>query len=333
MNIKEKDYVKATSDIFIKYLFGMGTKESNHLVLSFINSVLKDSDFPGITKVIQKNPFNYKEFANDKLSVLDIEVEDENKKLFNIEVQSTGDTGFRNRALYYWAKLYTSQLKKGDQYDKMLPTIGINLLDFILLPELSEYHNFFMITEGRERKYALTDHLVIHFLEIPKIKNTKMCSKMAGWLLYFKAEGQDNKMMKILLESDEDLRSAHEMYKAFNSNDKLRRYALAREKAEMDKRYFQNMAKRKEAEGLQRGLEKGLQQGIEQGIKQGIKQGIEKGELEEKHNVIIRQLELKYNLSKEEKEHILSVTDLKKLDTVLGAIVLENNKENVLKLL
>ena len=40
-------------------------------------------------------------------------------------------------------------------------------------------------------------------------------------------------MLKILLENDEDLRSAHEMYKAFNSNDKLRRYALSREKAKM----------------------------------------------------------------------------------------------------
>ena len=101
MDDKKEDYVKATSDIFIKYMFGMDTKESNHLVLSFINSVLQDSGFPAITRVIQKNPFNYQEFADDKLSVLDIEVEDENKKLFNIEVQSTGDTGFRNRALYY----------------------------------------------------------------------------------------------------------------------------------------------------------------------------------------------------------------------------------------
>ena len=55
---EKKDNVKATSDIFIKYMFGMDTKESNHLVLSFINSVLQDSDFPAITKIIQKNPFN-----------------------------------------------------------------------------------------------------------------------------------------------------------------------------------------------------------------------------------------------------------------------------------
>lgn len=317
MNEKQEDYVKATSDIFIKYMFGMDTKESNHLVLSFINSVLQDSGFPAITKVIQKNPFNYQEFIDDKLSVLDIEVEDENKKLFNVEVQSTGDTGFRNRALYYWAKLYASQLKSGSEYDVMLPTIGINILNFTLLTELPAYHNFFMITEGKEREYALTDHLIIHFLELPKIRDKEMSSKMAGWLLYLKAEGQDREMMKILLESDEDLRSAHEMYKAFNSNDKLRRYAFAREKAEMDRRYFEKMAKRREAEGLAEGLAKGR----------------EEGELEEKHNVLIRLLELKYSLSKEEKSHILSITDFKKLDAALDAFVFSKDKESVLNLL
>ena len=120
-------------------------------------------------------------------------------------------------------------------------------------------------------------------------------------------------MMKILLESDEDLKSAHEMYKAFNSNDKLRRYAFAREKAEMDKRYFENMAKRREAEGLAKGLAE--------------------GELEDKHNVLIRQLELKYGLLEKEKKHILSVTDFKKLDEALDAFVFSEDKKSVFKLL
>ncbi len=156
MNENNEDYFKATSDIFIKYLFGMDNEESNRLVLSFINAVLQDSGFPVITKVIQKNPFNYKEFLNDKLSVLDIKVENENKKIFNIEVQSSGDRNFHNRALYYWSKLYTSQLKNTDGYKGLVPAIGINILKFILLPELPAFHNFFMITEGRERKYVLT---------------------------------------------------------------------------------------------------------------------------------------------------------------------------------
>ena len=192
---KKQGNVKATSDIFIKYLFGRDTKQSIHLVISFINSVLKDSNFPIIIKVVQKNPFNYKEFGDDKLSVLDIEVEDENHKLYNIEVQSTGNTHFRNRGLYYWAKLYTSQSREGDIYDNLLPTIGINILDFILFPELPNYHNFFVITEGKNREYVLTDQLIIHFLEISKIKDKEMSSKMAAWLLYLKATGHKLRLL------------------------------------------------------------------------------------------------------------------------------------------
>ena len=119
-------------------------------------------------------------------------------------------------------------------------------------------------------------------------------------------------MLKILLENDEDLKSAHEMYKAFNNNDKLRRYALSREKAENDRQHFLYMARK---------------QGLEEGREKGIKEGIKEGELEEKHNVLIRQLELKYNLSEDEKKHILSINDFKKLDAALNAVVLVKDKE------
>lgn len=37
-------YVKPTSDIFIKYLFG--TEENKFLLLAFINAVLENSGFP-----------------------------------------------------------------------------------------------------------------------------------------------------------------------------------------------------------------------------------------------------------------------------------------------
>lgn len=315
---KNKNYVKATSDIFIKYLFGLNSPESNNLALSFINSVLENSNFPAMTKVIQKNPFNYQEYADDKLSILDVEVEDENHKLYNIEVQSTGNTHFRNRALYYWAKLYTSQFGLGDLYEYLLPAIGINILDFTLFPDLTGFHNYFLLTEGREREYVLTDQLVIHFLEISKVKDVNFSSKLERWLLYLKIEGTDNEMLKILLETDKDLQAAHELYTAFNSNDKLRRYALAREKTEHDRLHFLSMARK---EGLQEGLVK------------GIEKGIEKGELGDKHNVLVRLLQIKFGLKEEERELILSVTDFKKLDAALDGVVTVNDKESVLDIL
>ncbi len=307
---KNKTYVKATSDIFIKYMFGSDTPKSNSLALSFINSVLKNSDFPVMTKIIQKNPFNYREYVDDKLSVLDIEVEDENHKLYNIEVQSTGNTYFRNRALYYWAKLYTSQFSTGDLYEYLMPAIGINILNFTLFPELAKFHNYFILIEGREREYVLTNQMVIHFLEISKVEGTERSSKMERWLLYLKVEGTDNEMLKILLETDKDLQTAHELYTAFNSNDKLRRYALSREKAENDRLHFLSMAR-----------------------KEGLQEGLEKGELVDKHNVLIRLLQIKFDLKEEERKFILSVTDFKKLDAALDGVVTANDKESVLGIL
>jgi len=145
---------------------------------------------------------------------------------------------------------------------------------------------------------------------------------MISWLLYLKAEGQDKNMLKILLENDEDLKSAHEMYKAFNSNDKLRSYALSREKAENDRKHFLYMA-----------TKQGLEEGLEKGLKEGREEGREEGSLKEKHNVLIRQIEIKYGLSDDERKHIFSVTDFNKLDAALDGVVLAQDKENILKFL
>ena len=125
-------------------------------------------------------------------------------------------------------------------------------------------------------------------------------------------------MIKILLESDEDLQAAHEMYEAFNRNDKLREYALAREKYDMDNLHRQNMARKK---------------GLAEGLAEGLEAGRKKGELVKVHTILIRLLELKYTLSEEEKSTILTVTDFKKLDAAVDAVMLAENKESVLRLL
>ena len=113
-------------------------------------------------------------------------------------------------------------------------------------------------------------------------------------------------MIKILLENDEDLQAAHTMYKAFTNDDTLRRYALGREKAERDRLQLLSSAQ---------------------------KEGEIKGELKKEHTILIRLLELKYTLSENEKNQILSVTDFKKLDAAIDAFVFAEDKESVLKLL
>ena len=43
-------------------------------------------------------------------------------------VDSLKATNMDKRSLYYLAKLYSSQLQKGDEYNKLCPVITINIL-------------------------------------------------------------------------------------------------------------------------------------------------------------------------------------------------------------
>jgi len=73
----------------------LGDEKNSDLLLSFINSVHEDYDLPLIKSVIIKNPFNLKNLANEKESVIDIKAEDESGRQYDIEVQVEGNS------LYY----------------------------------------------------------------------------------------------------------------------------------------------------------------------------------------------------------------------------------------
>ncbi|MCU5589796.1 Rpn family recombination-promoting nuclease/putative transposase [Bacillus cereus] len=41
----------------------------------------------------------------------------------------------QKRSLYYWSKLYTSQMQEGMAYRELQKAITINVLDFVLYPK------------------------------------------------------------------------------------------------------------------------------------------------------------------------------------------------------
>ena len=47
-------------------------------------------------------------------------------------VDSSEETNIDKRSLYYLSKLYSSQLQRGDEYNKLCSVITINILDFNL---------------------------------------------------------------------------------------------------------------------------------------------------------------------------------------------------------
>lgn len=94
-------------DIAFKKIFGV--EENKDLLISLINSIVGKED--QVEEVTLLNPYNPKNFKQDKLSILDIKAKGTTGKRFNIEIQISDEADYDKRALYYWVKLYTEQLR------------------------------------------------------------------------------------------------------------------------------------------------------------------------------------------------------------------------------
>lgn len=150
-------------DIAFKKLFGVD--ENKDLLISLINSIVSEED--QVASVTLLNPYNPRNFQNDKLSILDLKARGHTGKLYNIEMQFTNDADYDKRALYYWAKLYSDQLERSDEYSKLNKAIGIHILNFTSIPEVTKYHNVFHILE-KDSKVRYFKDLELHTIELNK---------------------------------------------------------------------------------------------------------------------------------------------------------------------
>ena len=154
-------------DLAFKKIFGV--EENKDLLISLINSIVGAED--PVSEVTLLNPYNPKNFKTDKLSILDIKATNQDGKRFNIEIQISDEADYDKRALYYWAKIYTEQLKVAEDYSKLSKAIGIHILNFTSIPEVKKYHNVFHITE-KETGLLYFKDLELHTIELKKFSDS-----------------------------------------------------------------------------------------------------------------------------------------------------------------
>ena len=150
-------------NLAFKKIFGI--EENKDLLISLINSTVGPEN--QVIDVILLNPYNQKNFKQDKLSILDIKAKGTCGKKFNIEIQITDAADYDKRALYYWAKLYTEQLRSGEDYSELEKVIGIHILNFISILDSDKYHNSFHITE-KETGSPYFRNVELHTVELKK---------------------------------------------------------------------------------------------------------------------------------------------------------------------
>ncbi|MCB9760644.1 MAG: Rpn family recombination-promoting nuclease/putative transposase [Alphaproteobacteria bacterium] len=143
----------------------LGTEANKNLTLHFLNAILRPR--PPIVEIALVNPFNDRDYADDKLSVVDVKARDALGRVFQIELQVRLHEGVRPRMVYTWADLYQAQLPKGQDYETLQPVYAIWLLGEVLLPESPAVHHRFTAFDP-DNRVALCDHFNLHTLELPK---------------------------------------------------------------------------------------------------------------------------------------------------------------------
>ncbi len=215
-------YINPMNDFFMRYL--LGSKGSENDCRGFVNAVLKDFDFPAVSSLVILNPFNLKDYHGYKESVIDCRAQSDDGRVFNIEIQTSQLRDFDKKTLFYWAKAYTSPLEEGHGYGELSPVISINLLDFVLWPELEQVHSCFMLKELRNPDCVFSKDIIVHCLEAPKLEDhlQGLGARLRGWLAYLKSEGKvpETELWEIIKE-DPVLQEAHKRYNKFLSDPEL----------------------------------------------------------------------------------------------------------------
>lgn len=88
----------------------LGAEHNRRLLIHFVNAVLAGELVAPIAEVEILDPYNEREFLDDKLSIVDVKARDLAGRLYQIEIQLLNVPNLPARILYGWADLYSAQL-------------------------------------------------------------------------------------------------------------------------------------------------------------------------------------------------------------------------------
>lgn len=293
-------------DYAFKLIFG---KEGNEeILIAFLNAALRLPRESLIESITIVNPELNKEYKDDKKSVLDIRAVTTEGMQINIEIQLTNQYDMEKRSLYYWAEMYSRQMREGMAYKELAKAVTINILDYNYLNQTTNYHSVFHLYEDEE-KFQLTDSLELHFMELPKLISkwrrrevSPWENVLVRWLLLL--EGSENEEILRTLEEiamqDPVLHQAMATWEKSSDDPKIREEYFARRKA-----VFDEMAAVREAELR-------LREALQAGEKKA-REAEQKGKAEGKAEVAKNLLDMGIDIRKVSEATGLSVEEIKRL--------------------
>ena len=235
----------------------------------FIAGILKKTP-EEITETILLPAETRRDYADEKLSILDVKVLLADGTRMDLEMQVAYFGSWDKRVLFYLSKLYTEQIQKGDDYEKLKKCIHVGVLDFMRFPESEEcYHKINLCNCKSGEIY--TDLLELHILELPKLPKVRakleqdeMVSDdemVLQWMEFFSCKTQED--FETMAKQDEYMEEAVNTLFKLSADEQKRVDYEAREKAIRDDRAKLDWATKV---GFDEGLAKGLAEGKTEGL-------------------------------------------------------------------
>ena len=293
------ELLKPKIDVVFHSLFKKGNER---ITKAIISSITKEE----IKEIQLEDRHIIGKYPEEKLGILDLKAILDDGAICDIEIQLADNKDTAERFLYYWSRIFSSQLEKGKPYKELNKVIGIIILDYEFdktknIEEISTRWKIIEETTGIE--LDLTDKFELFIIEIPKARRmmkSNQNDKLTQWMLFL--DNPNNKEVLEIMNKNEEIKEAMEELEEISKDKELRLIAELKEKAIRDER---NMMEHAIEDGLKQGIEQGIEQGIQQGIEQGTKQAeIKMAQYLKSKNIDMEIIMEATNLTKEEIEKL-----------------------------
>ena len=254
------DLLLPKNDIVFQTLFTRG-KES--ITKSLIENILKIK----INKLdLDKNKDLLNGNTKDKNGRLDLRAVIDDNVECNIEIQLSTHKKMLERFLYYWAKIYTANLERGEDYEKLRKTISIIIVNENIeqFREIKKACTKWRITEENYKNMILTDYFQVVIIELSKAteeyKNNKE-DGMLQWMMFL--DNPEDVEVKKIMENNKEIKEAKNELDKISQDEIMRRILLKEKLMRMDMKQMEKEAveegeKKEKIETAKRMLEKNI---------------------------------------------------------------------------
>ena len=317
--------LKITNDIPFQEIFG---KVGNERITKSLLEKIIGEKIDNLT--LDTNKILHGDFAYDKIGRIDVKAKlcDGTKVL--IEMQASNYDYMARRLLFYWAKSFSGELERGQDYEMLDKTIAILITSHGLkgFEKIKDYHTMLQISPRGNLELRVMEDFEIHIIELNKFIEGQN-NPEDNWIKLLKGVPMNplEKVEKEILEAQEELQkilsdpATRSMYedreKYLRDKISFTNWAIKKAKtegheigyAEGCKAGLKDGHRKGQEEGRRKGHKEGLKEGFKEGRREGIEEGIKKGRTEKFEQIIMSMNESGLSL-----EQICKISKLDKLE-------------------